>query len=102
MASEAQVAANSANALHSTGPKTAAGKAASANNHLSHGLAGSTFTVLAWEDPNAFTDLSARLELEHKPETITEEILIRKSSSLSICATRPRTTAPFRRACPNF
>jgi len=78
MASEARVAANSANALHSTGPKTAAGKAASANNHLSHGLAGSTFTVLAWEDSNAFTDLSARLELEHKPETITEEILIRK------------------------
>ena len=78
MPTEAQRTANSANALHSTGPKTAAGRAASARNHLSHGLAGSTFTVLAWEDQSAFGDLSARLELEHKPETITEEILIRK------------------------
>jgi hypothetical protein len=76
MPTEAQRTANRANALHSTGPKTEAGKTASAHNHLSHGLAGSTFTVLAWEDQNAFSDLSAQLELE--PETITEEILIRK------------------------
>jgi hypothetical protein len=78
MATEAQLTANGANALHSSGPKTAAGKAASSHNHLSHGLTGTAFTLLAWEDQNAFDDLSARLELEHKPATITEEMLIQK------------------------
>jgi len=78
MPTEAQVAANGANALHSTGPKTESGKTASSHNHLSHGLTGTAFTLLEWEDQNAFSDLSARLELEHKPATITEEILIQK------------------------
>jgi hypothetical protein len=78
MPTEAQVAANAANALHSTGPKTEAGKAASSHNHLSHGLTGTAFSMLEWEDQNAFAELSTRLELEHKPATITEEILIQK------------------------
>ena len=78
MPTETQRTANRANALHSTGPKTETGKAASSHNHLSHGLTGTAFTILDWEDPSAFTDLSARLELEHKPATITEEILIQK------------------------
>lgn len=78
MATQAQIAANGANALHSTGAKTEAGKAASSSNHLSHGLTGAAFTLLAWEDGNAFSELSTRLELEHKPATVTEEILIRK------------------------
>ena len=40
MATEAQIAANRANATRSTGPKTDAGKAASRRNALVHGLAG--------------------------------------------------------------
>ena len=76
MPTQAQVTANKANAQHSTGAKTEAGKAASSRNHLSHGLTGTEFALLEWEDPNAFTELSARLELEHKPATVTESILI--------------------------
>ena len=38
MASDAQIAANRRNALKSTGPRTAAGKAASSRNALRHGL----------------------------------------------------------------
>ena len=131
MSTEAQRAANGANAQRSTGPKTEVGKAASSHNHLSHGLTGTAFTILEWEDRNAFDELSSRLELEHKPATVTEEILIQKmaqhywltqraivlqgtcfnpeiapgipkvipkSSSLSICAIKPRTIAPSIRA----
>src|SRR5438105_4830731 len=78
MSTQAQITANEANAQHSSGPKTATGKAASSQNHLSHGLTGTTFTILEWEDRNAFTELSSRLELEHQPATVTEEILIQK------------------------
>jgi hypothetical protein len=77
-ASKSLVTANKANAQHSTGARTEAGKAVSSHNHLSHGLTGTAFTILEWEDRNAFTELSARLEFEHKPATVTEEILIQK------------------------
>jgi hypothetical protein len=40
MASEKQVAANRANAMRSTGPKTAAGKLKSSRNAYRHGLSG--------------------------------------------------------------
>ncbi|HEY2158094.1 MAG TPA: hypothetical protein VGH33_20870, partial [Isosphaeraceae bacterium] len=40
MASAAQIAANQANAQHSTGPKTPPGKAMSCRNSLKHGLSG--------------------------------------------------------------
>ena len=38
MSTEAQIKANQANAAHSTGPSTEAGRAASSQNHLIHGL----------------------------------------------------------------
>src|SRR5271170_5565340 len=40
MASEKQIAANRANAMRSTGPKTLAGKLASSRNAFRHGLSG--------------------------------------------------------------
>jgi hypothetical protein len=42
MATERQIAANRANALRSTGPKTAAGKSKSSRNSYRHGLSGQT------------------------------------------------------------
>jgi hypothetical protein len=78
MPTKAQTTANAANAQHSTGPKTDAGKAASSLNHLSHGLTGTAFTVLDWEDQNAFDALFSRLRSEHQPATLTEEILVEK------------------------
>ncbi len=38
MATPAEIAAHRPNALHSTGPRTAAGKAAASRNALRHGL----------------------------------------------------------------
>jgi hypothetical protein len=78
MSTKAQTTANAANAQHSTGPKTETGKAASSLNHLSHGLTGTAFTVLDWEDQNAFNTLFSRLQSEHQPATVTEEILVEK------------------------
>ncbi|MBV9300961.1 MAG: hypothetical protein JOY62_00250 [Acidobacteriaceae bacterium] len=78
MSTLAQVTANQVNAQHSTGPRTSEGKAASARNHLSHGLSGSQFTVLDWEDQHAFDELLQSLDLEHQPATPTEQILVRK------------------------
>jgi low affinity Fe/Cu permease len=78
MPTMAQTIANTANAQHSTGPKTEAGKTASSFNHLSHGLTGTAFTVLDWEDQNAFHALFSRVQSEHQPATVTEEILVEK------------------------
>ncbi len=65
MASEAQIAANRANAQRSTGPKTEEGKARVAQNGLKHGLCAAE-AVLPWEDRAEFealiADLTARLQ----------------------------------------
>ena len=54
MASKRQIRANRRNARRSTGPRTAAGKAASAANALRHGLAAARTVVLPDEDAGAF------------------------------------------------
>jgi hypothetical protein len=76
--SEAQVTANRANAQLSTGPKTDAGRAASAQNRTTHGLArhNGSFVLLSTEDPRGFEALKASLAAEHTPSTETESILI--------------------------
>lgn len=55
MTSQARLDANRRNALRSTGPRSAAGKARSAQNALKHGLASlSPDNFLAIEDRAAF------------------------------------------------
>jgi hypothetical protein len=76
MATAAQIAANRANAQRSTGPRTDTGKAAVAQNHLSHGLSSKTFSLLPVEDPSAFESLLTSLTQEHRPETPTETFLV--------------------------
>jgi hypothetical protein len=73
MSTEAQIAANRANAEHSTGPKTEEGKAASSRNRLSHGLAtyDNIFFILPFESAEAYSILRATLLHEHRPETET-------------------------------
>jgi hypothetical protein len=75
--SSAQIAANQANAQHSTGPKTEEGKAISCRNNFRHGFSGA-FTVLPWEDQNEFDLLLGGLRDEHKPSGLTEMILVDK------------------------
>ena len=78
MSTEAQIAANRANAELSTGPKTEEGKAASSRNHTSHGLsyANGIFFILACESVEAYSILLANLHCEHRPDTETERILV--------------------------
>jgi hypothetical protein len=77
MTTSAQLAANQANAQHSTGPKTPEGKAISARNNFKHGCSGA-FTVLPWESQKEFDLLLGSLRDEHKPSGLTETILVDK------------------------
>ena len=75
MSTSAQILANQANAQLSTGPRTATGRAISAQNNFRHGLTG-PFTVLPWENQQDFATLQQDLTTEHQPATPTERILI--------------------------
>ncbi len=59
MTSERQKAANGRNALRSTGPQSAAGKATAKMNALKHGLRAETL-VLPDEDPAEFKRFGTR------------------------------------------
>ena len=75
MSTESQIEANRENAKLSTGPKSEAGKAASALNNTRHGLAGA-FRVLPTESQSEFDALLATLSDEHQPATFTETTLV--------------------------
>jgi len=74
MLSTAQLAANTANAQLSTGPRTTEGKAISSQNARTHGLT-SRDCIVAPEDQPLFQDLLTSLTAEHKPEGATEHVL---------------------------
>jgi len=59
----------------STGPKTEAGKAASSQNALRHGLASGTILVPG-EDPEAFQSFAASLKTHYAPANAIEEVLV--------------------------
>jgi hypothetical protein len=66
--------ANRANALLSTGPRTAAGKQRSSLNAVSHGLTAAS-PVLPSEDPAAYQHHCRQFSDEYKPATPTESQL---------------------------
>jgi hypothetical protein len=83
MATAAQIHANQQNAQKSTGATSAAGKEASSQNRTTHGLSSSlhnngTFYFLDDEDPEQYHAMRQRLIAEHKPQTETETILVRR------------------------
>ncbi len=75
MSTQAQVAANQANAQHSTGPKSDTGKAISCQNNFRHGFAGA-FRVISSENAGEFNHLVQQLTEEHQPVTPTETLLV--------------------------
>ena len=75
MTSERQKAANQANALHSTGPKTQEGKAAVRFNAFRHGLLAQD-VVLPGEDADAFEDLWNQVRADRSPVGPIEEFLV--------------------------
>lgn len=66
-----QAAINQANAQHSTGPRTAAGKLRSSLNALTHGLT-SRSPVLPTEDPATYQRHLEQFLDEYQPQTPTE------------------------------
>src|SRR5918992_2030133 len=82
MASERQIRANRRNALKSTGPRTAAGKAASSRNALRHGLTAHQ-VVIEGEDPARFDALRHRFFGEFRPVGPMEEFLVERLAGLA-------------------
>ncbi|HMC58623.1 MAG TPA: hypothetical protein VKJ01_05480 [Candidatus Solibacter sp.] len=62
-----QLAANRANAAHSTGPRSPAGKSRSAQNARKHGFTASTFAVVRLEDVNEIGHLSDDAVAVYRP-----------------------------------
>ena len=79
--SERKLAANRANAQHSTGPRTADGKQRASMNGLRHGiLAKSAFNakIDGEERRPEFDDLVAGLAQEYQPQTTTEVMTVQQ------------------------
>ena len=81
MATPAQIRANRANAQHSSGPRSDAGRQITKMNALKHGLAAREL-VIKDEDPAALEALRADLRAEHAPANQTEALLV---EDLAIC-----------------
>jgi hypothetical protein len=75
MTTERKRAANARNALRSTGPRTAAGKARAARNRITHGLP-SRKALLPGEDHKKFAALMKGLRRCFQPKGMYEEILV--------------------------
>ena len=70
MSTQAQLAANQANAQLSTGPNTEEGKAASSRNNLTHGLTyrGGMFVLLPWNTTNWSSTSKASIDPRAAPK----------------------------------
>jgi len=75
MSSQAQIHANQTNAKSSTGPRTDSGKAASAQNGLTHGLS-SNFRLLPSEHQNDYDQLASTIRSEMQPDGDHENFLV--------------------------
>ncbi len=82
MSSQAKVNASRANARKSTGPRTAAGKAASRNNAYKHGMRARS-PVAPGEDQAEFDARLAQFRTEFNPCTPTEEALVTQVADAS-------------------
>jgi len=82
-----RAAANKANAQHSTGPRTEAGKQRTRLNALRHGLTGHT-VVLPSEDHAAYQRHSQSFLDEYQPKGATEIQLIQSMIDSSWCINR--------------
>lgn len=76
--SPAQLAANRANARKSTGPRTAEGKAHSAQNARKHGFTASTFAVVRLEELGAIACLREDLIACYQPANSQELFAIER------------------------
>src|SRR5713226_310820 len=73
---------NRANAQHSTGPRTEAGKKRSSLNALRHGLTGHVI-VMPGEDLAAYKSFTKGFVEQYQPKNQTEEVLVQTIVDLS-------------------
>ena len=78
VATQKQIEANRRNARKSTGPKTEAGKAASAANALSHGLTAASDVLLADESADAFESMQRDVLADLAPQDALQAMLARR------------------------
>jgi hypothetical protein len=71
-----KIAANQANAQHSTGPRSPGGKAKSSQNPIKYGFY-SQAVLMEGEDPQAYDDLREHLWSDLNPQNALEEICVR-------------------------
>lgn len=72
MPTDKQTAANRANATHSTGPRTPAGKARASQNARKHSFAGSDFSIIKIEERDAVDRLRADIIATYAPTNSQE------------------------------
>src|SRR5918996_6090890 len=89
MATPAQVLANRQNSLHSTGPVTPAGKAASSRNSQRHGLT-SKQIVMPGENPAEYDALRESLIQQFAPANEVESTLVEEVAAGSWRLARAR------------
>ena len=82
MSTAAQQRANSENAKHSTGPRTAEGKQRSSQNALKHGLC-ALDPLIPGEDPEAFQEHFCEIELDLRPAGAIESNLVEQIADVS-------------------
>jgi hypothetical protein len=80
--SDRKINANRANASHSTGPRSSAGKAKSRLNALKHGLRAEQ-VVIPGEDPRAFEAECAAWSADWQPKSHTRAILVERAAATS-------------------
>lgn len=78
MATKKQRHANRRNAKHSTGPKTADGKAKVHTNALRHGLMSKTVHVMPWESPEEYQAHREECWEYYDPQTPLEKDLVER------------------------
>ncbi len=78
MSTNAQIAANQANAQFSTGPRTPEGKSASAQNAQKHGLTCAYPVIRSEEERTQFESLTAKFEYEVRPAGQSEMVIFKQ------------------------
>src|SRR5882762_10498661 len=90
MSTAKQIAANRANAAHSTGPRTEAGKLITRDNGIKHALS-SRHIVLEDESPADYEQLRAALASDYQPASSVEFLLVDQIAQQSWRLARCRT-----------
>ncbi len=88
MISEAKHAANIANAQHSSGPRTEAGKAISSQNAVTHGLTAQNIVPRTDDEKIEFAAIRKQAYTEYAPAGITENLLVDRIIHAQCCLVR--------------